>query len=587
MRRKRRLAVHVAVVCSALLITAFLGQSSPQTSAAPQELAFKAVMPVLAADNSTGAQATLALSKFGVGQVTSDPSRVSCLAGCDTGSWTFGWGSTVRLTASSSTAQRVLWTGCDSVSGNICTVSLNGDRQTSVAFAARPEPQPESNTKVLSPEQVAGIRSIDANRVLFSPTTPGLDAWKPGDVLVSGTGEGFLRRLTAIEHSTTAVIVSTEAASLDDAFGPGTILASWSDGAASQLTEGATGAVREGLGGGSPISLTLSGGLSLTGALHVEVPEVALIHDSEDGLTLSISQVFTLEATIKNSGSVALSRTFTDCGVPRIKLGAYSFFVGPVPIVLTPVISVPCKLEVNLSTANQMSISNVHRETIVFRCRPDLSCTASSQRGEAWGYNFASRQGSASVQFSVGPEISLLVYGVTGPYFNVSLFAKLQNGVSSPFTGSISAGVEASTGLKVELKVGFVNLASKVDLKLARAEVILASWSAPNVGVVISGLGSVTGPGIRCPSDCTDKAEPDKTVTLTAVEDRGRKFGRWEGCSSTNGLICQVRISGDRVVTAFFSDASTGGGGSDPNPPPIVVPIPMSPPRSFPGSIVN
>ncbi len=74
-----------------------------------------------------------------------------------------------------------------------------------------------------------------------------------------------------------------------------------------------------------------------------------------------------------------------------------------------------------------------------------------------------------------------------------------------------------------------------------------------------SGSGTVTGPGIYCGLDCSESYDSGTQVTLTATPASGSVFSHWSGCDSTQGNYCQVTMSGDKTVSAYFS---SGWGGN-------------------------
>jgi uncharacterized repeat protein (TIGR02543 family) len=69
-----------------------------------------------------------------------------------------------------------------------------------------------------------------------------------------------------------------------------------------------------------------------------------------------------------------------------------------------------------------------------------------------------------------------------------------------------------------------------------------------------AGTGTVTGPGINCPGDCTERVTPGTTLTLDANPTGGSTFAGWSGDCSGTGQ-CSVLMSGDRGVTATFDPA--------------------------------
>jgi PKD repeat protein len=75
-----------------------------------------------------------------------------------------------------------------------------------------------------------------------------------------------------------------------------------------------------------------------------------------------------------------------------------------------------------------------------------------------------------------------------------------------------------------------------------------------------SGGGSVTGPGINCPGDCTEVFDHGTEVTLNATASAGYEFDFWSNCDSVTGTQCTVTIDADRAVTANFREVDDTDG---------------------------
>ena len=70
--------------------------------------------------------------------------------------------------------------------------------------------------------------------------------------------------------------------------------------------------------------------------------------------------------------------------------------------------------------------------------------------------------------------------------------------------------------------------------------------------VTRSGLGTVTGPGIDCGSDCTELYLNSTTVTLVAVPASHSAFTGWSGaCTGTD--VCTVAMTAAKSVKATFA----------------------------------
>jgi hypothetical protein len=98
-------------------------------------------------------------------------------------------------------------------------------------------------------------------------------------------------------------------------------------------------------------------------------------------------------------------------------------------------------------------------------------------------------------------------------------------------------------------------------LGLARAR--LAALIAPTGGGVaqrtltvdVTGNGSVTGPGINCPGDCSATYSDGTAVTLDASTSAGSILAGWAGACSGNGS-CRLLINSDARASATFTAAS-------------------------------
>jgi hypothetical protein len=94
----------------------------------------------------------------------------------------------------------------------------------------------------------------------------------------------------------------------------------------------------------------------------------------------------------------------------------------------------------------------------------------------------------------------------------------------------------------------------------ARAELagLIASSGASRHSLTVSvggpGAGSVTGPGINCPGDCTATYSDGVSVTLAANPRGGATLGAWGGACTGIGR-CQLAMNADQRVSATFNAA--------------------------------
>jgi len=72
----------------------------------------------------------------------------------------------------------------------------------------------------------------------------------------------------------------------------------------------------------------------------------------------------------------------------------------------------------------------------------------------------------------------------------------------------------------------------------------------------VSGSGTVTGPGINCPGNCSEIYPPGTVLTLTATPTAGATFAGWSGACAGMGT-CTVTIISAKSVTATFVGGPT------------------------------
>ena len=97
---------------------------------------------------------------------------------------------------------------------------------------------------------------------------------------------------------------------------------------------------------------------------------------------------------------------------------------------------------------------------------------------------------------------------------------------------------------------------STCNVTMNAAKNVTATFAFPlSVTVVGGGGGTVTGPGISCPGDCSESADNGTTLTLTATPNAaiGATFGQWSGCDSIDAQNrCVVTATGARNVSVRF-----------------------------------
>jgi Ca2+-binding RTX toxin-like protein len=78
------------------------------------------------------------------------------------------------------------------------------------------------------------------------------------------------------------------------------------------------------------------------------------------------------------------------------------------------------------------------------------------------------------------------------------------------------------------------------------------------VNVGGSGTGSVAGPGISCPGDCTETYLHGISLTLSAAATGGSTFVSWSGACAGTGA-CVLTMDADKGATATFNPPTCKG----------------------------
>ncbi len=170
----------------------------------------------------------LRIDSFGSGTVVSAPDGIDCGAACTK---SFPSGTKVVLTAQASSGEKLVnWAGCDSSSGNQCTVTLDRKRLVLPTFASTAPTQSKHATNVLEAATIHAIVSHVGSTYSFTAGTTTASSLQPGDVIVgrgttgSGTSIGILARVVSVTTRANGTIaVTTSPARLTDVIESGTV----------------------------------------------------------------------------------------------------------------------------------------------------------------------------------------------------------------------------------------------------------------------------------------------------------------------------------------------------------------------------
>jgi len=310
-------------------------------------------------------------------------------------------------------------------------------------------------TKVLDAGNLGLVSDVAGPVLVFAQDAPLASSFEPGQVLVSGVGpatpEGLLRKVVEVRRGAGGVEVRTEPATLPDAVPVGELTLrehGFGDATLPNLRRGASsfGTVEVGfeLDHGGPCGPDLTGDLGLAWrpsidldwnwakilGVPLKINRARFVVDAAHLLTLDYAK------TVSASCSVEMIKP----DIPHV-VGVYTLPLGPVPVVLSLTVQAIGKAALTgevsasyaLSTGAQLALGVDYRHGKV---KPIVRASTP----EADADLAASLEASAKIGIRTG----LRLYGVTGPYLDLTI--GLRAGVDSGGTAAGCLGFYGDIG---------------------------------------------------------------------------------------------------------------------------------------------
>lgn len=341
-------------------------------------------------------------------------------------------------------------------------------------------PPPEAvlipeTTKVLSETTVLNLVSVsrDGTTFTFSKTDPQLQSLKPGDVIVGGVSpqapDGFLRRVVQVKQQGDGVTVVTQPARLEDAIEQGSLSVSRS----LKPSDVRTGFTRPGVALASlaPIGapdrwvvtlantvlVDLDGNLSTTNDQVRANGEIAFEPRLDFELQIRWFKVqkialvagATESVNLRVQGDVQLPDTRKEIQVAYFPLQPFTVWIGPVPVVLAPVLNVV----VGFNGSAQVSfVAEVTQEA-------SLSAGLRYENGR-WGpvadltnsFKYAPPQvtGNMRAEAYGGLRLAVLIYGVGGPWGSLNAYYGLEVDLQRAQPWRLYGGLRCQIGVRFD-----------------------------------------------------------------------------------------------------------------------------------------
>lgn len=406
---------------------------------------------------------TLVLDKFGQGTVTSSPAGISCASGCTGDSATFASDTTVVLTASAQAGSALShWTGCDSVFGSTCRVTMSADRTVLATFEFTSPEIPET-TRILDEATMELLLRQEGTTYYFDSDATLVVGLQPGDVIVSGVGDGLLRKVTDLDVGAQEIRVETTAASLEDAIERGTLTFSGQDNVSGGLpaptsfeTAGSVTCVISELRCSVPLNVDL-GDVEISGSTSFDVdPDIAVSFDGLDlgCLCFPVREVRSI-ATFRSEAAVRLfaGAEFSvgaDTTIP-VATGTWVVFVGPVPVVLQLELGVNVGISGSAEAGIESEASLKHTLTMGGHYLRGSGWSAVTNFDQDFSASEPELTASAEARAFVKPVLTGKVYAVPGPYFGAEGYLRLHADPLETPWWSLYGGLSASAGLETEV----------------------------------------------------------------------------------------------------------------------------------------
>jgi hypothetical protein len=459
-----------------------------------------------------------------------------------------------------------------------------------------------ATTKVMDSELLSSLESVDADGTLhFARSTPELAALQPGDVLVSDASEtapfGLLKKIISIRTEGGSVIITTEDALITDAVhqGSGSITRELKpeDIRSSRILQpGVTfeglkttasehyksGLMSPALGENlSPAGLKYTFNTDLGTGGQVQVTGSATINPIMDfGLNISCDETVNLlvgrvckeipdlnvlaKVGIKENANLVIkgrsSYTFNqNYQIARHEFSPITFPLGPVPVVLVPVLKIYLQGDGSLTAQFDYVVDQNLTLAAGFRYNSDKGFEDLSEYVSSFTQTGPTFTGSLEVRAMVGVHFEIMLYGLIGPYGSLEGGAHLKANLAGlPSAKNLVWTADGCLWLNVGIdSVKVLDIHYKKEL-----------WKT----CVEFGQGKNNPPSVSIRSPESGRTFPEGTITLlgSALDfDGGTLSCTWTSSMSgdtfkdvNNCDQAKIKLTGAglRTITLTATDAS-------------------------------
>jgi len=451
----------------------------------------------------------------------------------------------------------------------------------------------------------------DAGRLTFDGMTGQLKSLAEGDVIVCDASEaapyGLLRKVANIRRDGDEVTVETSAATLEDAIEKGSIKGSWSLASSHTVTPAATakgddtGAERvpTGLGhesgdGTIDTGRCLSSGDTLTPAtlakditlaednnggelLHIDIDVVVYDGDGnpqtvddqmsvtgsleldaslEFAATIDHFQLQQLHFTITTtetaelqvSGEASMVNLKEEVEVMTQNLPTITFWVGWVPVVITPVLTIDVGVNVEVSAGITAGVTQTATATVGLTYN-DGDWSPVHVFSKSFQPVDPTVEAGCGVKAYAGPELSFMLYGLAGPYGELDGYLELDAAPLRTPWWELYGGIEANAGVKMEILSHRIADYDPPGLIIEYRELLARAPEEETGEVSGTVIDAVTGSPLE---DVTADVYHDETLVGTGVTDSNGVYS----VSVPAGSGYRIDFSKAGYITSSYHEVS-------------------------------
>jgi photosystem II stability/assembly factor-like uncharacterized protein len=348
----------------------------------------------------------------------------------------------------------------------------------------KPNPDPEDiiiaeTAKPLDLETRAAISSIDTTNFtfVFNGETELVSNIKVGDILVDSASDlsqyGYIRKVKSVQSLRGQTTVTTEPAGLTEAILQGSIDFNSGKLKVSQIQrmELAKGVKLKTLknsdftvfdmdydmefgSGNDKVSVKGKTSLSMEVFFKFKWDYCILCAPPEVEVTLFESGIELDQAASINVVSQYGANLSERMPLATFYFQPWTFAIGPVPVVFIPKVQLFVEVDGSVSAEFSTGVSESFNGRLGTKYTSDDGWSTIADKTFTFDYYPPQLDLSASVKANVGPEVSLLLYGVAGPFTNVTACSQLdaeRHVGTDNWDLDYKVGVKSEVGIRVDV----------------------------------------------------------------------------------------------------------------------------------------